>query len=141
MRAAGNIARHSPANRVIDATRASGTSRVRSSAKENLHNSFRFNAHATIMALFSLQGIISVVLIYAAYIYLTSLLHQQRIRRLAVQHHASLPVFSGSKLPFNCSTDVNIFGARMPTNLGRNGGKIRRWIGTLSRLVEGRGYA
>lgn len=53
------------------------------------------------MALISLQGIFSVVVIYAAYSYLASLLGQRRIRRLAIQHHASLPVFAGSKLPFN----------------------------------------
>ncbi|KAI3395914.1 hypothetical protein diail_625 [Diaporthe ilicicola] len=53
------------------------------------------------MALFSVQSIVVAVVFYAAYAYVTSLLGRRRIRRLAVQHHSSLPVFAGSKLPFN----------------------------------------
>lgn len=53
------------------------------------------------MAVFSAQIIVAAVGIYAVYTYVTSMLGRQRIRRLAIQHQASLPVFAGSKLPFN----------------------------------------
>lgn len=53
------------------------------------------------MAVFSLQVIVAAVGIYAVYIYISSLLDRQRIRRLAISHEASLPAFAGSKLPFN----------------------------------------
>lgn len=53
------------------------------------------------MAVFSAHVIVAAVGIYAVYTYITSLLNRQRIRRLAIQHQATLPVFAGSKLPFN----------------------------------------
>ncbi|KAK2616045.1 hypothetical protein N8I77_002762 [Diaporthe amygdali] len=53
------------------------------------------------MAVFSLQAIVGAVGICVLYTYITSLLDRQRIRRLAIQHRASPPVFTESKLPFN----------------------------------------
>lgn len=53
------------------------------------------------MALFSLQIIVAAVGIYAVYSYVASVLGRKRVRRLAAQHQASLPVITKSKLPFN----------------------------------------
>lgn len=53
------------------------------------------------MAVFSLQIIVGAVGIYIVYTYIASLFDRQRIRRLAIRHQASLPIFTKSKLPFN----------------------------------------